>query len=1079
MTSARWPHQVQCLQECRAFLNNASKRDFFVQIATGGGKSLIMADLLSGLAEGHRACVIVPKLDLMEQVARLLESLALPGGVSRVGTGHAPDLEAQLFVCVRNSAWLLAALDFELLLLDEAHHYEPSIATGAKSKSDVQKEDGVSDDKFNGEVQHLSSLLGPQASTALSMRARKRIFFSATLRRNQPDFDFGLREAVRAGVISDYTILVPFITAGDPKPSLVELIQDMPTARRILAFCNTVHEAKHFTELLNAEGVPAGHYNGGTAGSQRAKILERFEKGPGRGGIRVLVTVDVLSEGVDLPMSDTCMFVEPRRGLRLRQCVGRVLRRHLQKVDALVVSPPIVQKAEGDLVADAELIRLLSELASADDELRQSLAQDSFARVNVVDQRRDCPAEARDLAREEAAKLLATTVYPQALSATFSCDLRWQFGFAALKHYVQRHGDCAVPLRYRRQEDGFGLGPWVSWQRIYRKSGDLAALRVQQLDTIGFDWEPVRSAWNEACAQLHKYKQLFGHTEVPQSYVADNGFKLGFWVKNVRSARRGKLAGPRLDDQRANALDKMGFVWEAGYGKWEQGFRHLEAYKAECGNTLVPFNHVTLEGFNLGAWVAKQCSARCVTSGGGLDHTHMEKLEQVGFVWESESIQWKEGFQHFKAYIAEHGDTLVPSEYSTADGFELGAWTSKQRSVRRGADRGGKDKLDRTRIEMLEQVGFVWEPVDFKKWEQAFKHLEAYKATHDETLVPYGHVTADGFNLGSWVSRQRAARRGTSNCSLDGIRIELLEQVGFIWEPESFKWEQGFQHLEAYKAEHGDTLVPRNFITAEGFNLGTWVSTQRAARRGKGNGALDAKQIEMLAQVGFIWEPESFKWEQGFQHLEAYKAERGDTLVPRNYVMADGFHLGSWVRAQHVARRDGALDGTQTEMLAQVGFIWEPETFKWEQGFRHLEAYKAERGDTLVPYNYFTVGGFNLGAWVGKQRLVRRVGDLQESLFEMLEQVGFSWVTSWLKWERNFRRLEVYKAGHGDTLVPRTFVTADGFNLGAWVSKQRSVRRGTASGKLDRAQIEMLEQVGFAWEPGSTKSRQGFRHLED
>ena len=48
----------------------------------------------------------------------------------------------------------------------------------------------------------------------------------------------------------------------------------------------------------------------------------------------MLVTVDVLSEGVDLPVADTCLFVAPRRRIRLRQCVGRVLRNHPEKIDA-------------------------------------------------------------------------------------------------------------------------------------------------------------------------------------------------------------------------------------------------------------------------------------------------------------------------------------------------------------------------------------------------------------------------------------------------------------------------------------------------------------------------------------------------------------------------------------------------------------------------------------------------------------------------------------------------------------------------------------------------------------------------
>ena len=94
----RWAHQEACFSACCAFLTEPSTpRDFFVQIATGGGKSLIMADLLCGLNPEERACVIVPKLDLMHQMARLLSSI-LSEGVCCVGTGHKVDPVARVFI---------------------------------------------------------------------------------------------------------------------------------------------------------------------------------------------------------------------------------------------------------------------------------------------------------------------------------------------------------------------------------------------------------------------------------------------------------------------------------------------------------------------------------------------------------------------------------------------------------------------------------------------------------------------------------------------------------------------------------------------------------------------------------------------------------------------------------------------------------------------------------------------------------------------------------------------------------------------------------------------------------------------
>ena len=54
--------------------------------------------------------------------------------------------------------------------------------------------------------------------------------------------------------------------------------------------------------------------------------------------------------------------MEPRKGVRLLQCVGRVLRRHPAKVDALVIAPPIYRRVGGGLVEEGELSRVRQSL---------------------------------------------------------------------------------------------------------------------------------------------------------------------------------------------------------------------------------------------------------------------------------------------------------------------------------------------------------------------------------------------------------------------------------------------------------------------------------------------------------------------------------------------------------------------------------------------------------------------------------------------------------------------------------------------------------------------------------------------
>ena len=675
-TWKRWPHQVECLERCRRFLKHKSKRNFYVQMATGTGKSMVMADLLADLHPGRRACIIVPKLDLMEQLAQLLEE-TLPARIARVGTGWLADLSAEIFVCVRNSAWQLSNVTFDLLILDEAHHYEPLPQS----------------DEFD------NITLGIHAQQVLSLNTPKRIFFTATLLKNTADFNFGLRSAITAGIIKDYAVMVPVLSPGDPRPGLIEIIQKLPFSQKILAFCNTICEAKQFTKMLCAAGIPSDHYNGSTTTVRRKEILERFQLPETLGGIRVLVTVDVLSEGVDLPVADTCLFVAPRRGVRLQQCVGRVLRNHSEKVDALVVAPPVVQHGNGSVIEDEELSRLLGELALSDPMFQACLGEsrvESNGRVGVL---ANAGGDTEGRTVEQVARVLRVSLFPHVLDLIHNnCSGFWERGFAALEAYIREHGNALVPSNYK-SSDGFGLGRWVMVQRRAKRLGRLGQDKKHRLEQVGFVWGPrhVQHTWEQSFQKLLAYKQEHGHMLVPQNCKTSDGFGLGQWVRKQRRAE--KLG--RLGQDKKHRLEQVGFVWGPRHVQhtWEQSFQRILAYKQEHGHVLVPSNYKSSDGFGLGWWVRNQRKAAKLCTL-GQDKKH--RLDQVGFVWDYSQHTWEQSFQRLLAYKKEHGDVVVPSNYKTSDGFGLGWWVRSQRIAEK-LGRLGQDKRHR-----LDQVGFVW-----------------------------------------------------------------------------------------------------------------------------------------------------------------------------------------------------------------------------------------------------------------------------------------------------------------------------------------------------------------------------------
>ncbi|CAE8621417.1 unnamed protein product, partial [Polarella glacialis] len=111
--------------------------------------------------------------------------------------------------------------------------------------------------------------------------------------------------------------------------------------RRVLAYCNTVDEAKRFQEQTRNAGLVAWHINGDSPDRDRQRVLQEFA-GTLQGPVHVLVTVQVLGEGVNIGNADTCIFVEPRRSyVAILQAMGRVLRRHPNKPLAHVILPAV------------------------------------------------------------------------------------------------------------------------------------------------------------------------------------------------------------------------------------------------------------------------------------------------------------------------------------------------------------------------------------------------------------------------------------------------------------------------------------------------------------------------------------------------------------------------------------------------------------------------------------------------------------------------------------------------------------------------------------------------------------------
>jgi Helicase associated domain len=181
---------------------------------------------------------------------------------------------------------------------------------------------------------------------------------------------------------------------------------------------------------------------------------------------------------------------------------------------------------------------------------------------------------------------------------------------------------------------------------------------------------------------------------------------------------------------------------------------------------------------------------------------------------------------------------------------------------------------------------------------------------YNNCRVPAQYKSSDGYKLATWFSRQRRRKQ-----TLSHERIELLDALGFEWDPLTSKWENGFEHLKAYAKEHNNCRVPMLYKSSDGYNLGRWVDNTRQNAR-----SASPKQKARLDALGFYWNPRDTDWQNGLTHFRAFVNEQKHCRIPQRYKSPDGFNLGVWVNT--LRRRKNTLIPERIQILTALGFIW-------------------------------------------------------------------------------------------------------------------------------------------------------------
>ena len=543
----------------------------------------------------------------------------------------------------------------------------------------------------------------------------------------------------------------------------------------------------------------------------------------------------------------------------------------------------------------------------------------------------------------------------------------------------------------------------------------LNAGRVQKLDDLGFRWVKVTrlDQWEARFQELKEFRDAYGHVKVPRKHPGG----LGMWTMG----QSWKKASRHRDPGRTRKLEELGLKCHVDDGTEKP--RTKKKPRTEKKPEEPPFQWDEAGG-GPGQWGSDlpPLQAPDLPHLPPLPHPDLPREPRVSWVARNPE-RWEVRLRDLREFHEAHGHCDVPRKHSGG----LGKWVNNQRCA--GREKVGR--LDPSRVERLEELGFQWTSNKRRQysWEDRFKQLREFWEERGHCRVPQSHAGG----LGNWVAQQRF--KGARS-RLEAGHVRQLEELGFQWgkattsdereEPlVQVKEPEPSTNEAAEAVQEGMTLDERE--EPSGQLTEPEPSTNEAAdaiQEEHGHYDVPQEHPEGMAldkreePLGQLKEPEPSTNEA----VEAVQEGHGHYDVPQRDTATNQRSSGE----EESPRRDAG----QTQKVKEPGF--KSPTSKaaalWEARFRELEMFKEEHGHCNVSKGY--AGG--LGIWTKNQRSKKRSQKLDADRIERLEELGFQWeVTRMMhvRWDARLRELQEFVEVYGHCEVPQRHPGG----LGKWV----------------------------------------------
>lgn len=359
---------------------------------------------------------------------------------------------------------------------------------------------------------------------------------------------------------------------------------------------------------------------------------------------------------------------------------------------------------------------------------------------------------------------LILQTYPDTLCETFKAVL--EKGLMQYKNVFQSNiSRDLIVLGVIEKQDG-AIGLKSNYEKLKELSTKSGIEFEKEIAKAAFKLEKIKKATTilklnskiSAAKFYSDYPELFGSGIKSKSSGTVYASKMIAWAdfylhsENDFQIREHSLK-PKASKNPKQVEGLLKANYERSVNAWNTQYEHLKEFHKKNG-------HVNLKARDgaLGTWCVAQRQYKK-----SLTQDQIEKLDNIGFIWEPHEAMWEETFQEWLLYKKQNPKRKLIVQDKEFP--KLGRWVNIQRRLYR------EKKLLRHRYIKLENENFPWEAG--VRWVDNYKKLKKFYNKNGHINLPN---TVEFKKLKEWINTQRH-RIKTGELLQD--KIELLKNIDF------------------------------------------------------------------------------------------------------------------------------------------------------------------------------------------------------------------------------------------------------------------------------------------------------------